>query len=443
MVSFRTQTIWFELLLLVCFSQGNDPQPEQIHLSSTGNPSEVIVTWVTLSSTKFSIVEYNKVGFPLTMRAFGSITKFVDGGTEHRVLFMHRVKLTGLIADQVYEYHCGGLDGWSAIFSFKTFKPGVNWSPRLAVFGDLGSVNAKSLSYLQEETQSGHFDAILHVGDFAYNMDSSDARVGDDFMNQIQPVAAYVPYMTCPGNHEQAYNFSNYRNRFTMPGNTEGIFYSWNIGPAHIISISTEVYFFLRYGNEQIAHQYHWLEKDLREASAPENRTLRPWIITMGHRPMYCSNDDGDDCTQYESVVRGGISIPPKRLFGLEDLFYKYGVDLSFWAHEHSFERLFPLFNRTVCNGSKEEPYTNPCAPVHVTTGSAGCHEDHDGFEKDYPPWTAFRSDDYGYTRMTIHNSTHLYLEQVSVDLGGNVIDKLWIIKDLHGPDAWVTKSYK
>ena len=62
----------------------------------------MVVTWVTLSLTDFSVVEYNKVGFPLTMRAFGSITKFVDGGTEHRVLFMHRVKLTGLIADQVY-----------------------------------------------------------------------------------------------------------------------------------------------------------------------------------------------------------------------------------------------------------------------------------------------------------------------------------------------------
>jgi len=50
------------------------------------------------------------------------------------------------------------------VFSFKTFKAGVDWSPRLALFGDLGSVNAKSLSYLQEETQQGHFDAILHVG---------------------------------------------------------------------------------------------------------------------------------------------------------------------------------------------------------------------------------------------------------------------------------------
>ena len=54
------------------------------------------------------------------------------------------------------------------MFSFKTFKSGVDWSPRLAVFGDLGSVNAKSLSYLQEETQMGHFDGILHVGEFNF-----------------------------------------------------------------------------------------------------------------------------------------------------------------------------------------------------------------------------------------------------------------------------------
>ena len=61
-------------------------------------------------------------------------------------------------------YHCGGLDGWSALYYFTALKDGVDWSPRLALFGDLGSKNAKSLSYLQEETQKGHFDAILHVG---------------------------------------------------------------------------------------------------------------------------------------------------------------------------------------------------------------------------------------------------------------------------------------
>ena len=39
----------------------------------------------------------------------------------------------------------------------------------MAVFGDLGSVNAKSLSYLQEETQAGKYDAFLHVGKFFFN----------------------------------------------------------------------------------------------------------------------------------------------------------------------------------------------------------------------------------------------------------------------------------
>ncbi|CAF4418080.1 unnamed protein product, partial [Rotaria magnacalcarata] len=64
----------------------------------------------------------------------------------------------------------------------------------------MGRDNAQSLPRLQEETQSGHFDLILHVGDMAYNMDIDNARVGDDYMNAIESIAAYIPYMTCPGN---------------------------------------------------------------------------------------------------------------------------------------------------------------------------------------------------------------------------------------------------
>lgn len=59
----------------------------------------------------------------------------------------------------------------------------------------------------------GDYDMILHVGDMAYDMDSSNGEVGDEFLRQIEAMAAYVPYMTCPGNHEHKYNFSNYKNR--------------------------------------------------------------------------------------------------------------------------------------------------------------------------------------------------------------------------------------
>ena len=69
----------------------------------------MMVTWVTLVSTDYSIVQYNKAGFNLTMQASGNVTKFTDGGTEHRVLYIHRVKLTGLVPDQMYGgYHQQG-----------------------------------------------------------------------------------------------------------------------------------------------------------------------------------------------------------------------------------------------------------------------------------------------------------------------------------------------
>lgn len=45
---------------------------------------------------------------------------------------------------------------------------------------------------------------VSFTGDMAYNMDDDNARFGDDYMNSIESIAAYIPYMTCPGNHENA-----------------------------------------------------------------------------------------------------------------------------------------------------------------------------------------------------------------------------------------------
>ncbi|KAL5008590.1 hypothetical protein ScPMuIL_014171 [Solemya velum] len=405
-------------------------QPEQIHLSYGERPSEMVVTWVTGNSTLLSVVEYGRQG--LTQRALGNYTIFTDGGKLHRSMFIHRVKITGLQPQTSYEYHCGSpAKGWSAIYFFRTMPEGVKWSPRFAIYGDMGNSNPQSLTRLQEETQRGAFDAIIHVGDFAYDMDSDNARVGDEFMRQIESVAAYIPYMTCPGNHENSYNFSNYRNRFTMPGGDgTGMYYSWNVGPAHIVSFSTEVYYY--YTTDGAAkRQYEWLEADLIEANKAENRALRPWIITTAHRPMYCSDSDEPKlCTNILNFVRVGSKAYPK---SLETLFYKHGVDLQIYAHEHNYERIWPMYDFKVCNGSREYPYTNPKAPVHIITGSAGCKEGREPFIKKGLPWSAFRSNDYGFSRMTIHNNTHLYLEQVSDDKNGTVIDKMWLKKDRHG----------
>ena len=73
-----------------------------LYITLSGDPTEMMITWVTLAYTNYTIVEYNKVGFPLTIRATGGVTKFTDGGSEHRVLYIHRVKLTELVPGQKY-----------------------------------------------------------------------------------------------------------------------------------------------------------------------------------------------------------------------------------------------------------------------------------------------------------------------------------------------------
>ena len=45
--------------------------------------------------------------------------------------------------------------------------------------------------------------------------------------------------------------------------------------------------------------------------------------------------------------IRVGVNVTT-RAFSLEDLFYKYGVDLQFYAHEHSYERMWPVYKEKV-----------------------------------------------------------------------------------------------
>lgn len=60
--------------------------------------------------------------------------------------------------------------------------------------------------------------------------------------------------------------------------------------------------------------------------------------------------------------------------FRLEDLFQAQGVDLVLQAHEHSYERLWPVYDYQVM----AKNYLDPRAPVHVISGAAGCGENVD-----------------------------------------------------------------
>lgn len=51
------------------------------------------------------------------------------------------------------------------MFSFTALNDSTSFSPRFALYGDLGNENPQSLARLQKETQLGMYDAVLHIGE--------------------------------------------------------------------------------------------------------------------------------------------------------------------------------------------------------------------------------------------------------------------------------------
>lgn len=176
-------------------------------------------------------------------------------------------------------------------------------------------------------------------------------------------------------------------------------FWSYDIGPVHVISFNTEFHHFTKYGTHQIGNQYRWLEQDLKKANKPENRAKRPWIIAMGHRPLYTQ-------MYKEETARLGNSYGP----GFEDIFFKYGVDILIGGHEHLYERSWPMYKFKIYGKS----YTNPQAPIQIVTGSAGCVSRFSTVNKDKPEHTVVVREEYGFTRMTAINGTHIHFQQIN-----------------------------
>ena len=148
---------------------------------------------------------------------------------------------------------------WSDTYSIKGRTPyktqslaGENAKEpgKMVVVGDWGTgiLGSYTKELLEKEIKLHKFDGIIHVGDIAYDLDAKEGAIGDAWLNLVQPIAAVLPYMTLPGNHESGKNFTHYKNRFKMPVNSANqgtsMFYSFNLGPAHFILFSTEQCFF-------------------------------------------------------------------------------------------------------------------------------------------------------------------------------------------------------
>lgn len=391
----------------------------------------------------------------------------------------HHVKLSPLEPGTIYYYKIAGDDDHKTLRHFKTppkrgIKDKKEWS--FAFVADLGTMGKFGLGYhddgdgwaldpgeentitaLVDELDS--YDFLWQAGDMGYADYWLKAQLNDYFPNttvedgielyekilnlyyeQMAPITSRKPFMVGPGNHEAncnnggrgkytsdmcvegQTNFTGYRAHYRMPwresGGRENMWYSFDYGNVHFIQFDTETDLgnglagpeeeegssgviagpFGKYQNEQI----DWLKQDLENV----DRSITPWVIGAGHRPWYVAAKKKDVCSECQEAF--------------EEILYQGEVDLCMFGHVHNYQNIMPTYNNTV----DDKGLNNPDFPWYILNGAAGHYDGRDEIKLKKAPEGYQRGIDdvYGWSRVIVHNKTHLTHQFIESDTN-KVID--------------------
>ncbi|ESO99285.1 hypothetical protein LOTGIDRAFT_94618, partial [Lottia gigantea] len=387
--------------------------PQQIHICYGKIPTDVIIMWATVAKGPKMSVQYS---FNTKINDFNIVVADQEElkiNNEKGVKFLYRAYLKGLKPATVYYYKIiSKQNGVSSdLLQFNVPSTGFDHFQSYMVLADMGPYT-HNLQNIVHEAKNNEYTSVFHIGDIAYDLHTGKGSTGDKFLNNIQLMTAKLPYLVSPGDHEAKYDFTHYRYRFSMPTlswpmKTEELYYSFDIGPTHFISLNTEMLFHVFKKDDQLA----WLEKDL---IAVNKRSKRPWIIVMGHRALYSSCDNRKDCLLETPIIKTS----------LEELFFKYGVDIYFGGHYHNYERSWPVYKDKVV----AQHYKNPKAPVYITIGTLGQEYLPEPIRRPGGQWSAKTENKECFGVLEIFNSTHLHWKVLAAANNAK-IDQIWVIQ--------------
>jgi hypothetical protein len=344
--------------------------------------------------------------------------------------------LSEIYPECTYEYSVGAGVIWTAVRQLKVQTPyyedpsenDLNHVAKLIVIGDLGVgiSGDRTRVALQRQLAVNQEDAIIHLGDIAYDLDIMCPSVSRAYFQAMEPLTSRTPYMVLPGNHEKMSNFTQYKANFRMPVSADNqgtsYFYSFNLGKAHFVALSDEHL----YDTEDWERQKHisWLRKDLQMANSHRDRT--PWVVVMAHRPLYCNTNYrpdvhsqfNKDCTIRAAFLRSLI----------ESLLAEEKVDLFLEAHIHNYQRLGPILRNETRAGAQDALHyvRNAGAPVYILEGAAGNEEGQDWLSPTAQLWTVVQRREIGFGVLRVVNASHLYWEHRDSDTGA-AEDWLWL----------------
>lgn len=364
--------------------------------------------------------------------------------------WLHRALVTGLTpgVSQV-EYQVGSQkNGWSKQAGFAAAQPvGATQSVNLLITADVGCLEPDGFhshwsgpdtqeqqsnltwSHLNTAPQA---DILMHYGDLSYA--TGYLAKWELYMQQIEDVASRTPYMTGLGNHERDWPNSGSaigkkdsggecgvptERRFWMPspgGKQDDGWYSVDQGSVHLVHLNTEM------PCGKGSSQYAWLEADL----ASVNRSVTPWVILGGHRPLYRverHDSIGPDVDDTRFIL-GAVDMEP--------LLMKHQVDLALWGHVHNALVTCPVFNGTCVPPKADGSFD---APVHAVVGNGGQVLSGVPPPKERAAWVKYQANEWGWAQIFVHNASHMHMMLLD-DVANDVHYDFWIVRNRSSASA-------
>lgn len=324
------------------------------------------------------------------------LDKTAEAGTETQI---GEVKLTGLQPQTTYFYRVIRIDPetneelLSDIASFQTaVRDDMPWS-----FGVIGDTQRNP--QITRKCGNGLFglrpNMLIHCGDVVDDGYAKNQWLQDLF-DPLSTLLAHVPMFPVIGNHERDAHF--YYDYFSLP--KPEYWYTFNYGNAQFFMIDTNR------PTAEGSEQYRWLEEELKKSKAA-------WKFAVHHHP--CFSSDNDD---YGDTLKGTGKTPvfgDRKARPLVSLYEKYGVDIAFAGHIHSYERTWPILEMQI-NVAKGVTYI-------VSGGGGG------GLEKAAPNRTWFQKQVHSahhYCFATVHGDS---IEFSAFDADGRLFDRFTLTR--------------
>ena len=228
-------------------------------------------------------------------------------------------------------------------------------------------------------------ELVIVLGDLSYNKSAAC------WLNSIIPLENNSRVKIAFGEHDldrKLIRYNSYMNHF----NLTKPYYSFNYQNVHFLALATAKNSMIPYRNG--SEQYNFVQEDLKNA---HNNESIDWIIVYTFRPLYSSVTEhyGDD-------------VLPKTF---HTLFDKYGVDVVLQAHNHNYQRTFPLrYNESslfpqyhpIVTDKDTAEYKDPKGVLFLTVGTGGAEiYNFTGIS----PFVAKQFAGYGFINIDLANS--------------------------------------